>query len=267
MTNALAGDRPPEFSLVMPVLNEGVRIIPALSTIAHTVERPLEVCVVYDRDEDTTVPVVRKLQETFPAVRLVKNQGERVIGAITSGFDAIETEVACVWVPYHVDPYGLLNYMYDLAAEGCELVSGNRFNKVKRVARGNALKKLLSRSGNYALNRLIGVPFGDITTSIKMYRKSFLREVEIETTLAGGWALSSELAIKAAVEGRKIGEVEFLPENTNIIEGVSNFRVLRQLKEYLRWLRYGFDNRKKIKANYQAPDRFKRREWESDLRR
>lgn len=240
-----------EISLVMPVLNDGARIIPAICTLAFTVKYTFELIVVYDLDEDTSLPFVKMLQEKFDFIRLEKNQGKRVIGALQTGFDAAESDVVGIWLPYHVDPFGLINKMYEkMVHEQCVVVSGNRFNKVKRISRGSTIKKLLSRGGNYLLNRIIGIPFGDITTSIKLYKKDFINETPIETKITGGWSFNTELAVKAAIKGVKLGEVEFLPENTNIITGVSNFKVFKQLDYYLKWLNLGFKNRKVIMKNY-----------------
>lgn len=254
--NALELNKKSYLTLVMPVLNEGVRVIPTISTLAFTVKVPLNLIIVYDNPDDNTIPVLRDLLEIFPNISLIRNRGKGVIGAISTGFEFSETEIIGVWIPYHVDPYGLINKMYDLANNGCSLVSGNRFNKVKRITRGSMVKKLLSRGGNYVLNRIIGVPFGDVTTSIKLYNKKFLDKTPIETKLSGGWALSTELAIKASVGGYKLGEVEFMPENTNIIRGVSNFKVFKQLDQYIKWLFYGFKNRRLIINNYANKKNF-----------
>ena len=248
--NALNRTEKPKLSVVMPVFNEGARVIPVVTTLAFTIKVPFELVVIYDSDNDATVDVLNDFKNLFPSIRLIKNTGKGVIDAIKTGFNSCESDLICVWVSYAVDPHGVLNQMYDLAEKGYDLVSGNRFNKIKRVSRGNPIKKILSRGGNYILNRLIGIPLGDITTSCKLYRKSFLEENPIETQTAGGWALSTELAIKAAIKGYRLADVELLPQNVNLIYGISNFRVFTHLDQYLKWLFYGFKNRKIIKNNY-----------------
>jgi dolichol-phosphate mannosyltransferase len=241
----------PVFSLIMPVLNEGERIIPAIATLALTVKYSFELIIVYDRDNDKTLPIIHQLQSKFFFITTKKNTGKKVIGAIKTGFETANTPVVGIWLPYHVDPFGLINKMYEkIKDENCVMVSGNRFNKIKRISRGNPLKKILSRSGNYLLNRIIGIPLGDITTSLKLYHIDFIQNTPIETEISGGWSLNTELAVKAAIQGVKIGEIEFLPENTNIINGVSNFKVFKQLGFYLKWLNLGFKYRAKIKSNY-----------------
>src|SRR5207245_8978024 len=52
----------PALSVVIPVYNEGENVVLTLrGVVEHTKTRPLEVLVVHDFDEDTTVPVVRRL--------------------------------------------------------------------------------------------------------------------------------------------------------------------------------------------------------------
>lgn len=250
--NSLSGHPDPPLTLVMPVHHEGVRIIPAITTLAYTVKVPLKLLIVYDSPEDPTYGVVESLRPAFPGITPVLNTRKGAIGAIRTGFEANTSEVVGIWVSYHVDPYGLVNRMHELATSGgCLLVSGNRFNRLRRFSRGSLVKKLLSRAGNYVLNRIIGMPIGDITTSLKLYRKEFLDANPIETSESGGWALSTELAVKAAIAGVRLGEVEFKPENTSIINGVSNFRVFGQLDQYLKWLGMGWRSRKRIAENYR----------------
>lgn len=244
-------------TLVIPILNEGVRIIPVLSTLFLTTNIPLSILIVYDFDNDTTLPIIKDLSKTFPNIRTVKNKYQKLNGAIRTGFEECNSDIVGVWLAYHVDPFGLIDNMYDLISNHeCVLVSGNRFNSVKRVSRGPIIKKLLSRTANFILNRLIGIPLGDITTSIKMFRLSFIRSHPIETTVAGGWALSTELAVKAAIDGEKLGDIEFKPENVNLIHGVTNFKVLKYLRHYFRWLMIGFQNREIIKKNYYKGKNF-----------
>jgi dolichol-phosphate mannosyltransferase len=251
INNALNHSDKSQLSLVMPVLDEGARVIPVIATLAYTVKVPLELIAVYDSDDSSTKKVIEDLKIYFPNVKLVRNHGTGVIKAIQSGFGNCESDIVGIWTPYHVDPFGVVNEMYDLVAGGYDLVSGNRFNKVKRFSRGNPIKKLLSRTGNYLLNRLIGIPLGDITTNAKLYRKKVLREIPIETKRSGGWAMVTELAVKSAIKGYRITEIEFLPQNVNMIHGISNFKVFKHLDQYVKWLWYGFKNRKVIKKNYE----------------
>lgn len=250
MHNGLNRQQPYAFSVIMPVYYEGARVIPVITTLAYTIKHSFELIVVYDKSDDPTVRTVDKISKDFPNVRLVKNiDGLGVINAIKTGIQHCASDIIAIWCAYHVDPYGLLNQMYEIVLSGCDVVSANRFAKVSRFNRGGLLKKILSRGGNFILWKLVGSQFGDTTTSIKMYKKSFLENNPIKTTSAGGWALSTELAIKAAMNGYKLGEVILNPYNINLISGLSNFNVSRFLPHYLKWVYYGMQNRKKIVKN------------------
>src|SRR5574337_47591 len=80
----------PALSVVVPVYNEGENVVPTLrGVVEKTHVRPLEVLVVHDFDEDTTVPVVQRLQSELPELRLHKNTlGRGVLNAMKSGLRA-----------------------------------------------------------------------------------------------------------------------------------------------------------------------------------
>ncbi len=93
------------------------------------------------------------------------------------------------------------------------------------------------------------MPISDVTTSLKLYRKTTLDSIEIETVSKGGWAINTELAIKAAIRGDRLAEIPLESKNINLIHGLSKFKILRQLPEYFRWLFLGWKNREMIKAH------------------
>src|ERR1700693_1829821 len=89
-TDLNAGAGVPALSVVVPVYNEGENVAPTLrGSFERSRTRPLEVLVVHDFDEDTTVPVVKRLQAENPELRLHRNTiGHGVLNAIKSGLAA-----------------------------------------------------------------------------------------------------------------------------------------------------------------------------------
>ena len=55
----------PCFSLIMPILNEGNRIIPTIATLGLTINYPFELIIIYDNDSDITLPVIYELKKHF----------------------------------------------------------------------------------------------------------------------------------------------------------------------------------------------------------
>src|ERR1700731_4242828 len=91
--NASAGA--PALSIVIPVYNEGENVVPTLrGVVERTRTRPLEVLVVHDFDEDTTVPVVKRLQLELPEIRLHRNDIGR------GGLNALKSGLAAAKAPY-----------------------------------------------------------------------------------------------------------------------------------------------------------------------
>jgi len=237
-------------TLIMPVYNEGDAVIPVISTLFLTVNFPFKILVVHDSPDDVTVETVKKLQKYFDDLYLLQNKWDNgVLNAIKTGFQAADTPYVGVWVAYHLDPFGIVNAMMEKLENGCDLVSANRFTINSSRARGNTVKKLFSKYGNIVLNRIIGMPISDITTSIKVYRKTMLDSIKIETVVDGGWAVNSELAIKAAIKGYRMAEIPLEKKNINLIHGLTNFKVLKQLPTYFRWLFLGWRNRRIIKSH------------------
>jgi dolichol-phosphate mannosyltransferase len=76
----------PELAIVLPVYNEGEAVEPVLRALAEGVATPHELVVVYDFDEDTTVPVVGRLTAEIPNLRGLRNDiGRGVLNAMKAG--------------------------------------------------------------------------------------------------------------------------------------------------------------------------------------
>ncbi len=87
MYNALAVQGEPLLTLVMPVYNDDAIVIPTISTLAFTIKYPLRLIVVYDSEDDTTLPVLRQLQCFFHNISLVQSEAKHgVVNAIKTGF-------------------------------------------------------------------------------------------------------------------------------------------------------------------------------------
>ena len=76
----------PVLSVVMPVFKEGEAVEPVLRAMTAAVSVPHEIVVVYDFDEDPTVPVIERLAAELPAIRGLRNDlGRGVLNAMKAG--------------------------------------------------------------------------------------------------------------------------------------------------------------------------------------
>jgi dolichol-phosphate mannosyltransferase len=80
---------PVEVSIVLPVYNEGESVVPVLRGLSEGVRTSHELLVVYDFDEDTTVPVIERLSAELPSLRGLRNDlGRGVLNAMKAGINA-----------------------------------------------------------------------------------------------------------------------------------------------------------------------------------
>ena len=229
----------PRLSVVCPVYNEGENIAALVGRLEREVDLDLELIVVYDEDEDDTLPALAMLEPRFP-VRAVKNRlGRGALNAIKTGFAEARSEATLVVMADLSDDLSAVGRMYELLVRGADVVCGSRYMPGGRQIGGPFLKGLLSRAAGISLHYLAGVPTRDVTNSFKMYRTEFLRGLRFESS--GGFEIGMEAVVKAYVAGRRIAEV---PSTwTDRVAGASRFRLWRWLPRYLRWYLYAFRGR------------------------
>jgi dolichol-phosphate mannosyltransferase len=231
----------PALSVVVPVYNEGENVVPTLrGLVEQTRTRPLEVLVVHDFDEDTTVPVVKRLQSELPELHLHRNNlGRGVVNALKSGLAAARAPYVLVTMGDGSDDPGDIDAMYVLAQDGADVVAGSRYMKGGHQVGGPLLKRTMSRVAGLSLHWLGGLPIHDATSNYRLYSKRLLQRVTIEST--GGFELGLELTVKAYVLGMRVAEVPTTWSDRTA--GESRFRLWKWLPRYLHWYWRGMAGR------------------------
>lgn len=222
----------PALSIVMPVYNEGPAIAGVLRRIEESVRTPHETLVVYDFDEDTTVGPTLALAEEIPSVRAHKNDfGRGALNAMRSGLAAAKGDYVLVTMADGCDEVHLVDDMVRRAQGGAAVVAASRYMKGGRQVGGPPLKSFLSRTAGLTLHYVGRLPTHDATNSFKLYDRSFLNDVTIESQ--GGFELALELTVKAHLAGRRIDEIPTTWQER--VEGESRFRLRQWLPHYIRW--------------------------------
>ena len=233
--------REPALSIVIPVYNEGENVAPTLRAIIERCRtRPLEVLVVHDFDEDTTVPVVERLRAEIPELQLHRNRiGRGVLNAIKSGLAAARAPYVLVTMGDGSDDARDIDSMYALAKGGADVVAGSRYMRGGHQLGGPLLKRSMSRAAGLSLHWLAGIPVHDATSNFRMYSKRLLDKVTIESD--GGFELGIELTVKAHLLGMRVAEVPTTWRDRT--EGQSRFRLWKWLPRYMRWYGRGIAGR------------------------
>ena len=230
-------------NIVIPVYNEGANIGATLSRIAECLRETAVttyVTIVYDFDADDTLPAIESLRADYPLpIRLQKNRGKGVCEAIKQGLLASQTTFVVVSMADMSDDYEKLPLMLEKANAGWDIVCGSRYMRGGSQPGGPLLKKIISRLIGLSLHWLAGLPTHDATNSYKLYRRSILDAIRLESS--GGFEIGIEIVVKAFARRMKITEVPCSWRDRS--QGASRFRLAKWIPLYLKWYWYALKTR------------------------
>jgi putative flippase GtrA len=237
-----------DVSIIIPVYNEAENIRFCIERIEAVVTMPHTVDVIYDSDEDTTIPIARELCKSNKGIRLLKNKyGRGVLNAIKTGLEEASGVYALVTMADLSDPPEVMNAMYEKAEAGqADIVCASRYMKGGKQIGGPLIKGCSSRIAGLTLRYFAKLPTHDATNSFKLYRVSFLKTQTIESS--GGFELGIELVAKAFAQGYTISETPTIW--TDRTAGKSKFLLFKWLKNYIYWYIYIFAARQKGLMRY-----------------
>lgn len=220
-------------SIIIPVYNEGPNFQGLWKELSTSIRADFIAYVVYDFDEDNTVPVVNEIIATGESrLRTVKNQrGRGVVAAIMTGFDAAPDGPVLVVMADLSDDLAQVDSMLALYSHGFHVVVGSRYMKGGRLIGGPLLKQFLSRLAGTSLCLLRGLPTHDATNAFKIYDRAMVKSFKVESR--AGFELNLELTVKAFLAGYRIVEVPSTWRDRT--SGQSRFRLWKWLPHYLRW--------------------------------
>lgn len=220
-------------TIVIPVYNEAENISEQVESLKSKVNTDFDLHIIYDFEEDTTIPVVRELQKKYDNILLIKNiYGRGVLNAIKTGFETSDSKYTLVTMGDLSDPPEVINDMLEKAEEiFADIVCASRYMKGGKQIGGPFIKGLMSRVAGLTLHYFAKIPTHDATNSFKLYKTSFLRTHKIEST--GGFELALELVVKAFLEKKVIAEVPTVWKDR--AAGKSNFKIMKWLPSYLKW--------------------------------
>jgi len=224
-----------KLDIIIPVYNEGERILEVLESLRRAVTTPFRVLICYDFEADSTVTALRAYRPSFELL-LVRNHGSGPHAAVRSGFAASAAPAVLVFPGDDTDNAGIVDRMCRLCDAGCDVVAASRFMPGGRMQGCPWLKAVLVRLAAFTLHAFARVPTRDASNGFRLFSRRLLNTVVIEST--EGFTYSIELLVKCHRLGWRIGNVpaQWFERRA----GSSRFRVLPWLPAYLRWYGYAF---------------------------
>ncbi len=219
-------------SVVVPAYNEAENILPLLQGLQDVVGDRHEVLLVYDFDEDTTLPPARAFAAGYPELRLVRNEiGRGVLNAMRAGIAAARGDVVVIVMADLADDIIQIEEMASRVRGGAGVVAGSRYARGGSQIGGPPLKRTLSRLAGLSLRWLTRVGTHDATNNFKAYSRDLLDMVDVESRM--GFELALELTTKAHLAGFRVEEIPTTWRDRTA--GESRFRVFAWMPGYLKW--------------------------------
>jgi len=228
-----------KLSIIIPVYNERESLSLMIKILNSTLEFKNEIIIVYDNVDDNSIPVAKKLQKQFNNIILVHNKfGTGVKFAIKAGIEKSQYDNILITAVDEIFPILSVDKMLTmLVNENYDFVSGTRYSKGGKRLGGSLIGHFFSFIANKSFCLITRFPLTDLTTGIKMFKKNFFKEIQIETNPIG-WVFAFELSIKAYVMNYKVGEVPFISID-RLFGGNSSFKLAKWLNEYLKCYLWG----------------------------
>src|SRR5690348_14271104 len=198
---------PELLSVIVPVYNEGKNFQSLWNELRSSVRSDFIAIVVYDFDEDDTLPAVQAIiDQGETRIRLVKNTiRSGVVGAIATGFNQVKNGPVLVVMADLSDDLRCVDAMLALYRQGYQVIVGSRYMKGGRIEGGPWFKQFLSRAAGLTLYWFRGIPTHDATNAFKIYDRNMLKTFRIESQR--GFELNLELTAKAFLGGYRIAEI------------------------------------------------------------
>jgi dolichol-phosphate mannosyltransferase len=230
----------PQVSIVIPVYEEGERIVSCLARVLREVTLPCEVLVVHDTPEDSTVKWVDKVREEDDRVRAVLNTyGRGPANAIRFGIAEAAAPVAVVTMADGSDDPRQIDDLARLVDRGVVVAAASRYMPGGQQVGGPRMKRIMSKWAGRTLHWFARAGTRDATNSFKAYSTEFVTDVGIDSRT--GFEIGLELTAKATRLGLPVAEIPTIWLDRQL--GESRFDLGRFLPGYLKWYFFAYGRR------------------------
>jgi glycosyltransferase involved in cell wall biosynthesis len=219
-------------TVVIPAFNEGMNIVKTIGDLRKLYNSSIDVVVVVDSVEDTTISFFNQIDEKPQSYRIVvQSHGAGPGNAIRFGIEQAKTECVVVMMADGSDDVRAIQDLSNLVSRGVAVACASRYMSGGQQIGGPRFKRFLSKSAGRIVYSLAGVGTHDPTNSFKAYSKNMVQQVGIESR--SGFEIGIELVSKAHRLRLPIAEIPTIwLDRTN---GSSRFLLAKWVPKYLPW--------------------------------
>jgi glycosyltransferase involved in cell wall biosynthesis len=219
-------------TVVIPAFNEGMNIVKTIGDLRKLYNSSIDVVVVVDSVEDTTISFFNQIDEKPQSYRIVvQSYGAGPGNAIRFGIEQAKTECVVVMMADGSDDVRAIQDLSNLVSRGVAVACASRYMSGGQQIGGPRFKRFLSKTAGRIVYSLAGVGTHDPTNSFKAYSKNMVQQVGIESR--SGFEIGIELVSKAHRLRLPIAEIPTIwLDRTN---GSSRFLLAKWVPKYLPW--------------------------------
>jgi dolichol-phosphate mannosyltransferase len=195
--------------MVVPTYNEAANLAWIVGRL-RAAQPDVDVLVVDDGSPDGTGRIADELAAADPAVSVVHRTAKTGLGAaylhgfrvaLDRGYDVIgEMDADGSHQPAQ------LHRLLDALADA-DLVIGSRWVPGGSVVNWPLHRKALSVGGNIYARLALGIPVRDVTAGYRVFRRTTLEKIELETVESAGYCFQADLAWRTHRAGLRVVEV------------------------------------------------------------
>jgi len=219
-------------TVIIPASNESLNIVKTIGDLRALYNSSIDVIVVVDFAEDTTISFFNQIEGKPKSYRIViQSYGAGPANAIRFGIDQANTECVVVMMADGSDDVRAIKELSNLVSRGVAVACASRYMPGGQQIGGPRFKRFLSKSAGKIVYTFAGVGTHDPTNSFKAYSREIVRKVGIESR--SGFEIGIELVSKAHRLRLPIAEIPTIwLDRTN---GNSKFLLARWAPKYLPW--------------------------------
>ena len=188
--------------------NEGDNIVPLCRHILG-LDPGYDLLVVDDHSPDGTGKLLDQLAAENPRLSVIHRPGKMGLGsahelAMQYAEDRHYEMLVTMDAAFSHNPGDIPRLLG--AIEGFDFVTGSRY-MAGGTCNYTGYRRLVSVLANWGARRLLGVPLHELTTSFRVFRVDFLRQVDIGAIKSNGYSFFMEIVFRLSQSGARMTEV------------------------------------------------------------
>lgn len=200
--------------VIIPTYREGENIEAMVKAISSLPVK-FDILIIDDNSPDGTADIVKKLQPSFPNLRLIERPGKMGLGtAYITGFDyALENGYEYIFemdADFSHDPKDLVRLYNACAVDGADMSIGSRYISGVNVVDWPLSRVLMSYFASIYVRKVTGMKIMDTTAGFKCYRQEVIRSIRKYRIRSIGYGFQIEMKFTAWKLGYKIVEVPII---------------------------------------------------------